>query len=100
MHVYVLRLEGDRFYVGSTATLQHRLEAHASGRGSAWTREHKPVRLEAVHTVATEEDAAELERLTTEQLRQLHGDDRVRGGGFSGKRLPGTQGGEEAHARA
>ena len=41
MHTYLLRLEGDRHYVGRSVDLSRRLTKHLEG--SAWTRKYPPV---------------------------------------------------------
>ena len=41
--VYVLKLENDMWYVGLSSDLPCRLAQHFLGRGSVWTRLHKPL---------------------------------------------------------
>ncbi|HBA85394.1 MAG TPA: hypothetical protein DCZ95_15005 [Verrucomicrobia bacterium] len=43
--IYVLQLEGNRFYVGQSVDPHDRISAHFDGNGSAWTRLHKPIKL-------------------------------------------------------
>jgi putative endonuclease len=42
---YILRCADGSYYVGSTRNLEHRLEQHASGMGSAYTSKRLPVEL-------------------------------------------------------
>jgi predicted GIY-YIG superfamily endonuclease len=42
MWTYVLRCEGPSYYVGKSEQLRKRIKDHFSGRGSRWTRSHKP----------------------------------------------------------
>ena len=42
-HVYMLRLQNDMIYVGSTDDLQRRYQEHLAGTGSKTTRDSKPV---------------------------------------------------------
>jgi putative endonuclease len=42
---YILRCADGSYYVGSTKNLEHRLEQHASGMGSAYTAKRLPVEL-------------------------------------------------------
>ncbi|UJP09795.1 GIY-YIG nuclease family protein [Microbacterium sp. KUDC0406] len=42
---YILRCADGTYYVGSTVDLQRRLEQHAAGMGSAYTRRRLPVEL-------------------------------------------------------
>ena len=46
--LYILELEGDRYYVGISINLSHRLAQHFSGRGSQFTRTYPPVRVSLV----------------------------------------------------
>jgi len=47
--VYVLRLEKQKYYVGSTTDLLPRLKEHTDGnKGSTWTSLYKPVFVERV----------------------------------------------------
>ena len=43
--VYILRLQNDRLYIGSTNDLRRRLAEHRSGSGSKATSESPPVEL-------------------------------------------------------
>lgn len=43
--VYVLRCRDGSLYTGITTDLARRLRAHAAGRGGAYTRARRPVRL-------------------------------------------------------
>ena len=43
--VYVLLCEDNTLYTGSTNNLEKRFEAHKSGKGSKYTRSHKPIRI-------------------------------------------------------
>ena len=51
-YIYVLRLAGNRYYVGITDSLRRRLFYHTSGRGSKWTRLHSVSALVDVVTCA------------------------------------------------
>ena len=48
MFLYVLPLENNCWYVGTTEDLQKRYEAHAKGRGAAWTKLHKPLSMDTM----------------------------------------------------
>ena len=45
MFIYVLQLKHGCFYVGKSDNPYKRLTQHKNGRGSAWTRLHKPIRM-------------------------------------------------------
>ena len=43
--VYLLECDGKSYYCGWTKSLAGRLKAHNAGKGGAYTRAHRPVRL-------------------------------------------------------
>jgi predicted GIY-YIG superfamily endonuclease len=46
MYIYILKLEGGKYYVGKTNNVDQRLQQHFDGTfGSAWTRLHRPIAL-------------------------------------------------------
>ena len=77
-NIYVLRLEGGRFYVGKSDNVMNRYQQHLHGNGSAWTRKYKPVSLEKTIQNASpfEED-----KITKEYMSK-YGIDKVRGGSY------------------
>ena len=77
--LYVLFCEGGHYYVGSTSNVDRRVAEHERGRGSAWTRKHKPVRLVETRPVRfrTDEDALVKEYMAKKGI------DEVRGGSYS-----------------
>ena len=89
--VYVLRLAGDRYYVGVSKELNRRLEEHWSGAGSRWTKEYPPVDVETLHRCeGSGADVTALEKKVTLELmrRCITPDDpegwrRVRGGPYT-----------------
>ena len=83
--IYVLQLQHGCFYVGKSDNPQKRLLQHKNNQGSAWTRLHKPVRLikKIKMTSTLQEDQI------TEELMKKKGIDKVRGGMYCQKDLPG-----------
>ena len=85
--VYVLELEGNKFYVGSTTRGMKRVQEHFSARGgSAWTRLHRPtgkviemIRCRSRYTLGVEAS------VTAKYLLE-HGLENVRGAMFSDPR--------------
>lgn len=77
-NIYVLRLEGNRFYIGKTDNVQQRLQQHMQGQGSNWTRKYKPLSLEKTIKNASpfEEDKV------TKEYMAKYGVDKVRGGSY------------------
>lgn len=43
--VYILRCAGGALYTGVTTDVDRRVRQHKTGRGAAYTRSHRPVRL-------------------------------------------------------
>jgi len=74
--IYILELEGGKYYVGKTHNLESRLHAHFSGQGAAWTKLHRPIRV--LKTIDTDnEDACTIE------MMYKYGIKSVRGGSYS-----------------
>lgn len=85
IYLYVLALEGDRFYVGLTTDIDRRFAQHSSAEGAEWTKRHRPVRI--VHCVNTGtrdgRQAESMEDEATITLMMTHGIENVRGGHYS-----------------
>lgn len=82
--VYVLRCADQSLYTGITTDVRRRLHQHNTGRGGAYTRSRRPVRLVYAEAAGRRADAlrreAALKRLTRrEKLAWLtaHGNSRV-----------------------
>ena len=80
--VYELELEGigigsePYHYIGITQNLNQRWTQHILGKGSEWTKLHKPVKITNFWTNGT----PELENKKTYELINKYGIDKVRGG--------------------
>jgi hypothetical protein len=74
--VYVLCLEGGRYYVGSTdSNILSSYEDHVAGRVSSWTQLYPPKRIVAILFQA-KEDTVVLDYMA------IYGVDMVRGGSY------------------
>ena len=76
--VYILRLQSNKFYVGTSGNLPRRLRDHFHNRGSVWTKKYKPVEVMDIiekRDLFTEDN-------TTKTLMFEHGLDHVRGGSY------------------
>jgi predicted GIY-YIG superfamily endonuclease len=86
--IYILELEDDRVYVGSSKNVKRRIAQHQAGTGSAFTRVYKPtgVLLPRLGNVQGDGDAAERD----ETLRYMHlkGIPMVRGWKFTQVIMP------------
>ncbi len=80
--VYVLKLEGDYWAVGSTEDLTKRMADHFQGNGSAWTKKHAPVDIERIMRTQ-KENMWGLEEALTVSLMVKYGHNAVRGGGWN-----------------
>jgi hypothetical protein len=76
--IYILRLEKNKYYVGTSGNLVKRLKDHFSGRGSAWTKKYKP--LEVVDIIENRDMFTEDN--TTKTFMFRYGIDDVRGGSY------------------
>jgi len=77
-NIYVLRLEGGRYYIGKSENVKNRYRQHLNGSGSAWTRKYKPVSLEkTIENVSPFEE----DKITKEYMSK-YGIDKVRGGSY------------------
>jgi len=76
--IYVLELDGGRFYVGKTTNSSARLLSHFGQDGSEWTKKHKPVRVvDVIHNCDTFDE----DKYTKIYMRR-YGIDNVRGGSY------------------
>ncbi len=77
--VYILRLEGGKWYVGRSAQVARRVMQHFTGNGALWTQKYKPVALHAVHASVDNFD----EDTHVKRMMSKWGIDNVRGGAYS-----------------
>lgn len=77
-NIYVLLLEGGRYYVGKSDNVMNRYKQHCNGSGSAWTRKYKPISL--AKTIANVSSFEE-DKVTKEYMSK-YGIDKVRGGSY------------------
>jgi predicted GIY-YIG superfamily endonuclease len=77
-NIYILRLEGGRYYIGKSDNVMNRYEQHIKGNGSAWTRKYKPISIEkTIENVSSFEE----DKVTKEYMSK-YGIDKVRGGSY------------------
>ena len=48
-NIYILRLQGGRYYVGKSDNVLDRYQQHYNGNGSAWTNKYKPLIIEKIY---------------------------------------------------
>jgi predicted GIY-YIG superfamily endonuclease len=85
--IYILRLENGKYYVGKSDNPYKRYQEHLEGRGSAWTRQNRPVEVVRFIQGASSFD----EDKYTKEYMARYGVENVRGGSYSSVRLDGIQ---------
>ena len=83
VYIYILKLQSNKYYIGKTNNPNFRLEEHGSGKGSAWTKKYKPIKLMELIKNCDSYD----EDKHTLRYMELMGIDNVRGGSFSNIQL-------------
>ena len=76
--LYVLKLENNKYYVGTTYNLNIRYAQHLQGHGAKWTRLHKPISIIEVRIPAT----SGLENSVVKEYFDKFGKENVRGGSW------------------
>lgn len=84
--VYVLQCQDGKYYVGSTKNRKRRFEQHERGRGSQWTRLHKPIYLLKEHRRIPSKFLLGLESKVTAECMLEFGVNNVRGSYFCSTR--------------
>lgn len=77
-NIYILKLQGGRYYVGKSDNPMKRYQEHMNGSGSAWTRKYKPIGVEKIIENQTEFD----EDKWVKVYMAKHGIEKVRGGAY------------------
>jgi predicted GIY-YIG superfamily endonuclease len=87
LHVYVLKLQKNKWYVGvTTKNPEDELAAHKAGKGNSWTKQYKPIAIHFKRDMG-ELPADRAEMLEDRAMRKYvkeHGADNVRGGYLEG----------------
>ena len=86
-HVYVLKLQNDKFYVGFSKNSASRIKSHFDGTsGVEWVRNNPPITCIDLY-----EGTLLMEHSKTEEMMCEYGIDNVRGGAFSLTEIPKEQ---------
>jgi predicted GIY-YIG superfamily endonuclease len=86
-NIYILKLEGNRYYVGYSPNVNKRIQEHIDGNGSSFTKKFKPVAVEKIKENVPEEHA----NVYVIKYMKKFGIDNVRGGSFKGSKLTSEQ---------
>jgi hypothetical protein len=78
IYVYILKLQHDKYYIGKTTNIKNRIKNHYSGKGSAWTRKYKPIKVVEIKECCDNFD----EDKYTKMYMSIYGIDNVRGGSY------------------
>ena len=85
--IYILELENNKYYIGKTSRIDKRFNEHLNGKGSRFTKIHKPIKIYKVYKELSEFD----EDNYTKKYMKLFGIDNVRGGSYSNINLNDNQ---------
>lgn len=86
-NIYILRLQGGKYYVGKSNNVMKRYQEHLDGKGSSWTRKYKPIGVEKVIENASPFDE---DKYVKEYIAK-HGFQKVRGGTYVQEELDEIQ---------
>jgi hypothetical protein len=86
-NIYILKLEGNRYYVGYSPNVNKRIQEHIDGNGSSFTKKYKPIAVEKIKENVPEEHA----NIYVIKYMRKFGMDNVRGGSFKGSKLTSEQ---------
>ena len=81
--IYVLQLQGGKYYIGKTENQQFRLDEHFNSNGSVWTSLYKPIK---VLEIIPNCDNYDEDKYTIKFMDQ-YGINNVRGGTFVSEKL-------------
>ena len=76
--IYILRLQGGKYYVGKTDDVDRRYQQHVKGYGSAWTKKYKPISIAKQIANASPFD----EDRYVKEYMNIFGIQNVRGGSY------------------
>lgn len=76
--LYVLKLQNNKYYVGTTSNLDKRVSDHFNGKGSEFTKKYSPISL--VDSVENPDEFVEND--FTKKYMKKYGIDNVRGGSY------------------
>lgn len=74
--VYILKCEDGRYYVGHSDDIEKRIKQHFGGKGSKWTKKHRPTSVLKTYPGLTTKDESRI----TKEMMHKHGAENVRGG--------------------
>lgn len=85
--IYILKLQGGRYYIGKSTDPRKKYYEHIQGRASIWTQKYKPIGIEKLIASLSEFD----EDIYVKEYMLKYGIDKVRGGTFESTYLSDYQ---------
>ena len=86
-NIYVLKLQGGKYYVGKSTDVIGRYQQHLIGKGSAWTNKYKPISL-----LECKSDVSPFEEdKVVKEYMSKYGIENVRGGTYTQVTLDAVQ---------
>lgn len=86
-YIYILKLENNKYYVGTTTDYERRFKQHVEGRGhgSKWTEKYKPINITNVYELKNMsiKKSFPFEDYIAEEMILKYGYENVRGGKFT-----------------
>ena len=79
VNIYILELNGNKYYIGKTNNIHFRLESHFNNNGSEWTKKYPPKKIIKILHNCDDFD----EDKYTKQYMLLKGMNNVRGGSYT-----------------
>jgi hypothetical protein len=86
-NIYILKLQGCKYYIGKSENLMKRYHEHLSGKGATWTKKYKPISIEKIIEKVSHFD----EDTYTIVYMAKYGIENVRGGTYVSIQLDETQ---------
>ena len=86
-NIYILRLQGGKYYIGKSDNPMKRYQEHIDGNGSIWTRKYKPIN---VITIIENASPFDEDKYTKEYMAK-YGIENVRGGTYTSIQLDSIQ---------
>jgi len=86
-NIYILKLQGGKYYIGKSENPMKRYQEHLSGKGSAWTKKYKPIGVEKIIEKASPFD----EDKYTKEYMSKYDIENVRGGAYVSMELDEVQ---------
>lgn len=82
-NIYILKLEGNRYYIGYTSDPKKRINEHLNGNGCSFTKKNKPT---AVEKIKYDEDPNKVDKYVLKYMQKF-GINNVRGGTYKDEKL-------------